>query len=790
MLIDIIERVRAAVPDHLRGRCAPDIETQINFDDQRFRIPHDGNGEPNFSDHANHPPFDKLVALGTTGWNWVDQRSLFFVYDFDSLVGHVQGLDVATLDELVRAFLAVEEVEIIRSKSGKGIHVIAYCDPDHLPRAAARDMHIDHARRALQLLAGRLKLTFDLEAAVDAVGVVGWIWHRDKGEHGFKLLKRSTAFLPAGWENAFPNVPTVQCDLPDYPTIPLSPKHQTIIDRLAKSNKGEWKNGRLTTHTAALQELVDDPSLKIPGSFSTLATGKNLPSDRNCWGHPDVDGSWRIFRFGKGTKEHESWWASSGGWTTTWFARGKTTRADPTTVLVNIAKDDDLFHDADGRAFVTTKIRDIRETLPLSDARYRAKLRLGFTNRIGQIATAETIKTALQQLEAIALLERPEYTIAIRAAEHDTRLYIDLCNLKRQIVEVTATGWRVVNDCPVRFLRPFGMLPLPVPLPGGNLDDLKRFINVEAEDLPLFLAFLVGFFHPTGPYALLQIVGEQGSAKSFLMRLIADFLDPHIATGNTMPRDERDLLVAAQLRRLLSYDNVDSLNRKMSSLLCMVVTGAGSANRKLFTDADQSILRAKRPIVLTAIANVVEASDLLDRTLTLVLPPIPAERRKSEFAIAQELRREGVRGRILGYILNGVVAALAGHASVTRDDMPRLADFFSWATAAESGLGQETGSAITAYKRQAAEESAHVVTSQLGAKIVELCNKAWNGTAGKLAEEIGIGLSARQIANHLREIAPDLRREGYSVRFKKTDGMRIIELGVRSPAVLVEVVTP
>ena len=781
MLLDIIDAVRADLPEHLRGRCASDLETQLLFEDARYRLPHDGNGDPNWSDHADHPPIDKLVAFGTTGWNWCDQRSVFFVFDFDNLVGHVSGLDAATIDELVRGFLPVEEVEIIRSKSGNGIHVIAYCNPDHLPCAETRQQHIDNAKRALHFLASRLKITFDLETAVDAVGVVAWLRHREHGERGFQQLKRSTAFLPAGWEYA--NISTGECNLPDFPdhpTIPLSPKHQAIIDRLAKSSKGEWKNGRLTTHTAALQELLDDPSLKIPGSFSTIATGKNLPSDRNCWGHPDADGSWRIFRFGKGGKETETWWVSSGGWLTTWFGRGKTTKADPTTTLVNLAKDDELFHDADGRAFVTTKLRGIRETLPLNDGRYRATLRLRFTNRTGQIATSDNIKTALQQLEAIALLERPEYQVAIRVAEHDDRLFIDLANLERQVIEVRRDGWQVVNDCPVRFIRPFGMLPLPIPLPGGSLDDLKRFINVEVDDLPLFLAFLVGFFHPTGPYSLLQIVGEKGSAKSFLMRLIGDFLDPNITCGNTMPKDERDLLVAAQLRRLLSYDNVDDLNRKMSSLLCMLATGAGSANRKLFTDSDQSILRAKRPIVLTAIANVVTASDLLDRTLTLVLPPIPPENRKSEFAIAQELRRDGVRGRILGYILGGVVSAMAGHASVSRDDMPRLADLFSWATAAETGLGQEAGSTIAAYRRQAQEESAHVVNSQLGAKIIELCGKSWKGTAAKLASEIGLGMSAQKTSNELREIAPDLRQTGYSIVFRKSNGIGVIELGAKA----------
>ena len=119
--------------------------------------------------------------------------------------------------------------------------------------------------------------------------------------------------------------------------------------------------------------------------------------------------------------------------------------------------------------------------------------------------------------------------------------------------------------------------------------------------------------------------------------------------------------------------------------------------------------------------------------------------------------------------------------------MPRLADFFSWATAAETGLEQEAGSTIDAYKRQAAEESAHVVTSQLGAKIVELCAKGWKGTATSLAKEIAIGLSAREIGNELRGIAPDLRREGFSIRIRKSNGKQVIELGTKNTAGLVEV---
>jgi hypothetical protein len=364
-------------------------------------------------------------------------------------------------------------------------------------------------------------------------------------------------------------------------------------------------------------------------------------------------------------------------------------------------------------------------------------------------------------------------------AEHNGELFIDLANRQRQIVKLTASGWEVVDAAPVRFVRPFGLLPLPNPLPGGKLSDLREFVNIEDDDLPLLLAFVVGCFHPAGPYALLQLTGEQGSAKSSLMRLLHELIDPNLAVGNTLPKDDRDFLVAAQLRWLLSYDNVDALNRKFSSMLCMIVTGAASANRKLFSDSDQAILRAKRPVILTSIHEVVTASDLLDRTLTLILPTIDPANRMSEFAISQALRRDGVRGRIFGFILDGVVAALAGHADVKRDDMPRLADLFSWATAAERGFCLDDGAVLAAYKRQREHETNQTIAeSPFAQRIIKICmgDKGFRGTPQELSERLNQRQTAREVGCNLREIAPDLRRAGYVVEFGRSNGKRFITL--------------
>ena len=149
MLIDIIEKVcTPAFPITLRGRLAPDIETQINFEDQRF--PHSARRQrrAEFQRPRQSPAIRQVDGPRHDGLELGRSAITLFVYDFDSLIGHVQGLDVATLDELVRAFMLVDEAEIIRSKSGNGIPTsFLYCkNPDHTPRAPAPASNISTMR--------------------------------------------------------------------------------------------------------------------------------------------------------------------------------------------------------------------------------------------------------------------------------------------------------------------------------------------------------------------------------------------------------------------------------------------------------------------------------------------------------------------------------------------------------------------------------------------------------------------------------------------------------------------
>lgn len=778
MLVSEIKKLVAsdAVPDHLRGLWDCQMETQLVFgDESKYRLPRDGNEQPHYHDHEYHPPFDSLTEFGVSGWDWIDQVTRFVTIDLDSIANHAGGHDQQFLDALVDRLSHIDAVEIVRSKSGRGYHLRCYFNPEHRPKATTRKAHIHHATNLVAWLSAQTGEP--LPDVADAVGVMAWIFHHQRGENGLELIKRSTAFVPDDWYT--PKIVTEP--EADYDALterlPRTPKHDELIAWLEKHGYGEWKDERLRTHTYAMLLAAEDKSLNIVGNFTTLATGKKGETDRNCFCFPSEGGSWKVVRDGRGTKEHSTWWKSANGYTVTWFNRStKQSQTSVPSKLVALAKADELFHDPLGNPYVTATVNGIKETYSVSDSRYKYALRLRYTAETGLVAGTDQLKTALEQIKAEAVHNRPEFTVAVRLAAVGDSLYIDLANKERQVVEVTRTGYRLVADAPVRFMRSFGQLPLPIPLAGGSVNDIRRLVNVEEDDLPLLLALMVGALHPQGPYAVGQIVGEKGTAKTSLSRFIHDFVDPHIAVGNVLPDNAKDLLVVAKSRWLLSFDNISSLKKTTSDLLAMLVTGSAISTRKLFSDDEFASVQAKRPVILTAIANVIEASDLLDRTLTLVLPVIPQERRRTEFALNQEMMQEGVRGRIFGYLLSGVVSALANHSTVKLPFTPRMSDFVTWATAAEPGLGLKSGTILSAFLRVQGEQSEQVTDTPFAQKVLAICENGFKGTATELAKRLANGMSGQKASNELREIAPDLRKSGCRVEFRKSNGKNVIEL--------------
>jgi len=283
------------------------------------------------------------------------------------------------------------------------------------------------------------------------------------------------------------------------------------------------------------------------------------------------------------------------------------------------------------------------------------------------------------------------------------------------------------------------MLALPEPLRGGRLDLLRQLLNVaEDDDALLLVGWLMGCLYPRGPRAVLQLLGEQGSAKSTVARLLRSLVDPNLVPLRTQPRDEGDLLIAAANGSLVALDNLSEIPRWLSDALCRLATGGGLSKRELYTDAEEILLDAKRPVLLTAIAEVATAGDLLDRCVTVVLPPIPPEARRTEAEVERLVAI--ARPAALGALLDAAAAGLAALPTVVLDRRPRLADFATWVEAAAPALGWEPGAFLDALEANRKRADAVAIEALPVGPVLEAFvrerDEEWIGTATELLEAL------------------------------------------------------
>ena len=478
-------------------------------------------------------------------------------------------------------------------------------------------------------------------------------------------------------------------------------------------------------------------------------------------------------------------------------------RRSAATVAAGLVQDLEFFHTPSEAAYVTIRSDDRTEHLPLCSATFSRFLRHTYFEHSGRALNSNSLRDAIGLLEAIAHHEGGEHDVYVRYASLDGSVFIDLCDDCRRVVCITADGWTVGADAPVRFYGPRTARPLPVPTPGGSIDSLRRFVNVLAEqEWVLIVGYILGCFMPDGPYPLLVLSGEQGSAKSTTARIIGRLVDPSSVPLRAAPSSERDLMVSTQSARLLAFDNLSRIPSWLSDALCRLSTGGGFATRKLYTDLDEISLSAMRPVVLNGIDDLLRRGDLIERSIRIPCPTIPPERRLSEKSLWSRFD-ESLPG-ILGAVFDAVSSALRDRSSVSRQLslVPRMADWAVWVTAAEPGLGWEQGSIIEAYREMLADSSELAIdASPIGPAMLTLldrCDGEWQGTAGALLQALRIAFreesdapvppdwpkDSTRLSGELRRIAPNLRAAGFDVGFSRAaDRSRTRQIHIRRMAV-------
>jgi len=467
----------------------------------------------------------------------------------------------------------------------------------------------------------------------------------------------------------------------------------------------------------------------------------------------------------------------------------KRKKTSQTQVLVGLASEKaDLFHAPDDVAFATIQIGGHAENWGIRSPEFRRWMTGLYWSAKRDAPNEKALKSAVEILEHKAI-QGPCHRVHLRVVRQGDNIYMDLGDPQWQAVEVGPDGWRVVADPPVKFRRTKNTGALPLPTRGGSLDDLRPLAATTDENWTLIKGWLLDALKGHGPYMVLVVTGEQGSAKSSLCRLMRSMVDPlRMAPLSGLPREEKDLGVDGTNEHLLVYDNVSYLPQWLSDCLCRVSTGGGIKSRMLYTDSQQSVFDICCPLCLNGIPDFAESNDLLGRSLIITQPSIPEDQRLDEKTL--EAKFDSVKAGAFGAILDALSRGLRSLEQTDLPVLPRMADSAKWVTAC---LGDD--GFLTAYQDniESATDLGLEASPIAGAIKAYLTDDTtgnmpgyWEGTASELLGVINERVTsaqfalrtypknARAMSNRLRRDAPALRAVGIQVEFKRSGSARYV----------------
>lgn len=455
----------------------------------------------------------------------------------------------------------------------------------------------------------------------------------------------------------------------------------------------------------------------------------------------------------------------------------------PRAVLATIGNQFELFHDPKDKAYAKLPIGDHIEVWAVESRKFRKIATGQFYEREQKAPSDSELNAFISTLAIKAELEGRAEPVYLRVAHTADAVYLDLCNERWQVVKVTPEGWEVLDRSPVAFRRAEGMLPIPTPVRGGNLEDLRPMINAKEDwQWVLIVAWLLAVFQPCGTFPSILFQGGQGSGKSLMAELLRRLIDPASVALSSPPKDERDLAIAVCNGAVAAFDNLSGCPAWLADALCRVLSGAGFRTRKLYTDDEETLIETHVPVMLTGIDELALRGDLAERSLRLELSRIETRRTETEIRRAFEAARPKILGALLSIVRHGLKALPDTQVS----DLPRLADFITWVVACESALPWTPGTFLEAYRCKHGEAAEVLIENDVVASYLERqfkkenlagwkftsrqpldllkCQSDYDSRSGRWPADVG------SLGKWLRRCEPPLRTVGLSLEYSREAG--------------------
>lgn len=469
---------------------------------------------------------------------------------------------------------------------------------------------------------------------------------------------------------------------------------------------------------------------------------------------------------------------------------------------------DEIFLDEFHDPYVSIKINDHFETLPLEGKRFQSIILSEHFKSTRSLLNKERLSQIIDLIKANAELnpETVERVLNLRVArirstdfdinkrnecgnEGDC-FYYDLTNSKWEIVKVTSEGWSVVSDTKVPLFRRYKN-SLSQSYPNRHysydcIDKLSSLFNLHShKDRLLLLVYIISLFVPDMAKPILLLYGSKGSAKTTSFELIKSIADPDIIETLSFPKDVNDLVQILNHSYVSYFDNISSISQSTSDLLCRVVTGSSYSKRTLYTVDDTFIYKLKRPIGVNGINIASAKPDFLDRCLIIAVNRITKEKRRKEEEVKQDLRL--LIPDIIGWIFDTLVKVLKykkeNPDKIRLKEYPRMADFAEYGEIIARCIGFKDNEFVEAYFDNIEIQNEEVIESSVVAKvIIEFIEgqTEWEGSAtylhsilttfleskdARLARSKAWPNAGNSLSRKLNELTPTLREKGIEITF-------------------------
>ena len=227
--------------------------------------------------------------------------------------------------------------------------------------------------------------------------------------------------------------------------------------------------------------------------------------------------------------------------------------------------------------------------------------------------------------------------------------------------------------CPVVIVLNKEALALPKLTQRAELHLLNKYMNVEKYQRPLIHTFLVECAVANGQFSILQLLGQESTGKSTLIKILHKLIDPN-EDVNVGLSDEWSFYIMASQTHLVDYDNLekDTTHKWVNQALSRIALGTTYFKRKLHTNSGTNSIRTANPQIIASIEQVIDKSDVLSRSFVINLPIMDSKDFKLDSAFWDAFDND------YPYIFTGLVKAiqhvLKNKDKASRENLERMTE--------------------------------------------------------------------------------------------------------------------